>query len=187
MYVLIKVGAAAFAQVSERTLNADPPTTYIVRLRPEPNAADPIKALRRMLQTSRQQFGLQCIGIQQEESESSPAGENPHPAGDRTDLANLLPASSPIGDFCSERGGTDQGLNAQPAPVVAVRRSQCGCQLIVERCPFCNERHVHGDGGNRRRGNHGHRLSHCRRPPTPDAGYLLVEVSEPITWVRKCS
>ena len=69
-----------------------------------------------------------------------------------------------------------------PAPIVPVRRD--GRTLIVNRCPFCLRSHRHGDAGRTARGSHGHRLAHCRQPPRPDAGYLLVECAEPIVWLK---
>jgi hypothetical protein len=59
------------------------------------------------------------------------------------------------------------------SPLVPVRRR--GHQLIVDRCPHCFERHVHGDGGKHSGGNHGHRLAHCRVRENGNAGYILLE------------
>jgi hypothetical protein len=58
-------------------------------------------------------------------------------------------------------------------PVVPVRRS--GHQLIIETCPYCKERHVHGDGGEHSGGSHGHRVAHCRMREDGGAGYILIE------------
>jgi hypothetical protein len=70
-----------------------------------------------------------------------------------------------------------QRLGTSDAPAVPVRRR--GRQLIVEQCPHCGRRHVHGDGGRRERGWHGHRVAHCRERQA--IGYHLVECSEPET------
>jgi hypothetical protein len=63
-------------------------------------------------------------------------------------------------------------------PLVHVRRRG---RLLILQCPHCRKRHVHGDGGQRGRGMHGHRLAHCRNPRDAGVGYVLVEVSEPQT------
>jgi hypothetical protein len=65
------------------------------------------------------------------------------------------------------------------APFVAVRRARCGCCLIVDVCPFCRKRHVHGAAAQH---HHGHRIAHCRKPPFHGAGYALIEVSTPVTY-----
>jgi hypothetical protein len=152
-----------YVQVSER----ERPAYFVVRLRPEPNAADPLKALQWILRTSQQQFGLQCIGINIQE-ESAPCFDKRSSGKDTPAFAETSRRREVAPDI----------------PVVPVRRSQCGCQLIVAACPHCGAAHAHGDAGRRSRGNHGHRIAHCRRPPTPGAGYVLVEVAEPVTWVK---
>jgi hypothetical protein len=68
------------------------------------------------------------------------------------------------------------------APVVPVRRR--GHTLIVERCPYCGRRHVHGDAGRRERGEHGHRLAHCRERTAGNPGYVLVETAAPRAFQR---
>jgi hypothetical protein len=40
---------------------------------------------------------------------------------------------------------------------------------------------MHGDGGQRERGVHGHRLAHCRNAPL-GAGYTLIEVATPVSY-----
>jgi hypothetical protein len=59
-----------------------------------------------------------------------------------------------------------------PTPLVPVRRR--GHQLIIDDCPFCHERHYHGDAGNPHPGTHGHRLAHCRTGDF-NSGYTLIE------------
>jgi len=66
-------------------------------------------------------------------------------------------------------------------PVVHVRRSPSGRGLIIDKCSYCGKKHLHGDGGKRERGDHGHRLAHCVDPCNQRAaavGYILVEVAE---------
>jgi hypothetical protein len=48
--------------------------------------------------------------------------------------------------------------------VVEVRRVRHlkGDLLIIERCPFCDQRHVHGAADKPDCGDHGHRQPHCR-------------------------
>jgi hypothetical protein len=68
-------------------------------------------------------------------------------------------------------------------PVVPVRRSRSGRQLIIDACPYCGKRHTHGDGGQRERGWHGHRVAHCRKQPAGmSAGYIIVETSPLISY-----
>jgi hypothetical protein len=167
-------------------MNADQQPTYIVRLRPEPDTADPIRALRWMLRTSRSQFGMEVLNIEREEqSESAPAGKSSHPG--ESDAARKTTASI---DVVSPRvptihaqatGQRAPAADHTPAPIVPVTRD--GNTLIVKRCPFCGRPHRHGDGGNPRRGSDGSRISHCRR--SQPAAYTLIECAEPITWVKK--
>jgi quercetin dioxygenase-like cupin family protein len=60
------------------------------------------------------------------------------------------------------------------SPLVPVRRSRSGRGLIVDKCPHCFERHVHGAAGERGPW-HGHRAAHCRDPLDARVGYVLVE------------
>jgi hypothetical protein len=214
-------------------MNADQPT-YIVKLRPEPNAPDPLKALRWILQTSKQQFGLRCTGIDIQEEERAPAGKKPHLAGEQSraaraakvedkDRLNRRPPGRPTKAKTLDNNSSDvksfpagnsaaaahrrllkhrPDLHARvstrqkdalragdpdsgpPLPVVAVTRAPCGHCLVVNRCPYCGKRHTHGTGGRTERGIHGHRAPHCAQPRTNNPGYLLVEVSQPVTYVR---
>jgi hypothetical protein len=157
-------------------VNADPPT-FVVRLRPEPNAADPLKALRWILRTSQQQFGLQCLDIREEESESPAGGNPPLPAFAET--SRRREDSPPRNEFSP--AGDDLPISRTPAPIVPVTRD--GRTLVVN-CPFCGRKHWHGDAGRTERGRHGNRVAHCRRPPTPGATYDLVECATPVTYVR---
>jgi hypothetical protein len=63
-----------------------------------------------------------------------------------------------------------------------MRRARCGCCLVINRCPFCGKRHVHGDAGDPGPGFHGHRLGHCREWQTAQVGYVLVECATPVTY-----
>jgi hypothetical protein len=79
---------------------------------------------------------------------------------------------------------SDRRSSSAASPLVPVRRSRSGRGLVVDKCPFCFERHVHGAAGERGRGPgrsiwHGHRLAHCRAPRDAGVGYVLVEVAEP--------
>jgi hypothetical protein len=66
---------------------------------------------------------------------------------------------------------SDRRNSSGAAPIVPVRRR--GHQLIVERCPHCGRRHVHGDGGQGSPGMHGHRVAHCRERKDASVGYVL--------------
>jgi hypothetical protein len=60
-------------------------------------------------------------------------------------------------------------------PIVPVRRSRSGRGLIVDECPHCFERHIHGAAGKSGPGEHGHRVAHCRSQDGNCAGYDLIE------------
>lgn len=64
-------------------------------------------------------------------------------------------------------------------PIAPARR--VGRVLIVDRCPHCGRRHVHGDGGERdgHSGFRGHRYGHCRDPRAAGIGYVLLELAVP--------
>jgi hypothetical protein len=53
------------------------------------------------------------------------------------------------------------GLRFAPPVVIVQRGGRRGELLIVRECPFCGQRHHHGDAGKRRCGFHGGRISHC--------------------------
>jgi hypothetical protein len=81
---------------------------------------------------------------------------------------------------------SDRRNASAASPLVPVRRSRSGRQLIVDRCPHCFERHHHGAAGERGCGPgrsiwHGHRVAHCRDPRAED-GYFLVECAVPPTF-----
>lgn len=52
-------------------------------------------------------------------------------------------------------------LPRMQAPVVKATRSPRGLSLVVERCPFCGERHWHGATGPNIGDGDGPRYSHC--------------------------
>lgn len=48
-------------------------------------------------------------------------------------------------------------------PALAARGREAW-SLVVESCPFCGERHVHGGGDSRSIPSFGHRVAHCGIP-----------------------
>jgi hypothetical protein len=115
-------------------VNADPPT-FVIKLRPEANAAaDPIRALKWILKTSAQQFGLQCIDIQEE---SAPAGKDA-PAAFKACyiITGFSRGRKPDLHARVSTRQTDALWAGEPdIPIVPVRRD--GRQLVIDRCPHC--------------------------------------------------
>ena len=66
-------------------------------------------------------------------------------------------------------------------PTVEVKRVRYwrGDTLIVERCPYCWGKHIHGPGSKADCGNHGHRVTDCPSRFKPNAGYYLHEPCPP--------
>jgi hypothetical protein len=69
-------------------------------------------------------------------------------------------------------------------PTVEVQRirDRRGDLLVIESCPHCGDRHVHGAAGKADCGDHGHRLGHCWKPEALahiSTGYRLYEPCPP--------
>ena len=66
-------------------------------------------------------------------------------------------------------------------PTVETKRvhHRCGDVLVVEKCCYCGQRHLHGPGSKTDCGNHGHRVADCDIRFRPNRGYYVFEPCPP--------
>jgi len=61
------------------------------------------------------------------------------------------------------------------ATVVQIRKPHKNDVVVLTiKCPYCNKKHSHGGGNNKKDLLLGHRDSHCINPPKSNKGYNLV-------------
>lgn len=76
-------------------------------------------------------------------------------------------------------------------PIARCVRHRDGVSLVVLACPYCGERHWHGNGGDLH-GEPGHRAQHCSDNPMPEVratrrGYVLRCVAATTGVQRKAA
>jgi hypothetical protein len=57
---------------------------YILKLRPEPQVVDPVRALRAVLKRLLRQHGFKCITVYEDSTNSAEGGIEPATSGDQT-------------------------------------------------------------------------------------------------------